>query len=348
MGIAPHCDFRVRRDDGCVANDGSGLGARRPTSLLARVMLVNVCVLLAAGGALIFTPATVSNPVALGELVALVAGVAVLVIANLFLLRRAFSPLQRLTEVMARVDHLRPGIRIPVYGGRGDEIEDLTRAFNDMLDRLEAERRSGWQRAAEAQESERTAVARELHDEVGQSLTAMKLLIARAQRDEGRKGVEALEEARRLTDETIDTVRGIARRLRPEALDELGLEDALTALARRNSVHAGIPIDARFECELPDLDRDLDLAIYRVAQESITNVLRHSRASAVRIELESADGRVELLVADDGVGLRGAPPGNGIKGMKERALGLGGRLEVHDREGAGTEVRLTLPVRRPG
>src|SRR5688572_32206608 len=122
-------------------------------------MLVNVCVLLAAGGALIFTPATVSNPVALGEVVELVAGVAVLVVANLFLLRRAFAPLQRLTEVMARVDHLRPGLRIPVCGG-GVEIERLTRTFNEMLDRLEGERRSGWQRTAEAQENERTAVAR--------------------------------------------------------------------------------------------------------------------------------------------------------------------------------------------
>lgn len=309
-------------------------------------MLVNVCVLLAAGGALIFTPATVSNPVALGEVVELVAGVAVLVVANLFMLRRAFAPLQRLTDVMARVDHLRPGLRIPVHGDRGDEIESLTRAFNDMLDRLEAERRSGWQRAADAQESERTLVARELHDEVGQSLTALKLLIARARRDDGRRAGDALEEAQRLTDETIKTVREIARRLRPEALDELGLRNALAALARRNSLHAGIPIDTTFEREISELDRDSELAVYRVAQESLTNVLRHARASAVRMELARADGRVELVVRDDGVGVRGAPAGNGIKGMKERALGLGGRLEVRDGHVGGTEVRLTLPVPR--
>jgi two-component system sensor histidine kinase UhpB len=308
-------------------------------------MLVNVCVLLAAGGALIFTPATVSNPVALGEVVELVAGVAVLVVANLFLLRRAFAPLQRLTEVMARVDHLRPGLRIPVYGG-SVEIERLTRTFNEMLDRLEAERRSGWQRAAEAQENERTAVARELHDEVGQSLTALKLLIARALRDDGRGGEEALEEARLLTDETINAVRDIARRLRPEALDELGLQNALAALARRNSLHAGISVEPIFEREIPELDRDSELAIYRIAQESLTNVLRHSGASAVRMELGDTNGRVRLLVADDGAGLRGAPAGNGIKGMKERALGLGGLLEVRDRRGGGTEVRLVLPVHR--
>ena len=308
-------------------------------------MLVNAAVLVVAGGALIFTPATVSDPVALEEVVELVAGVAVLVIANLFLLRRAFTPLRRLTEVMARVDHLRPGLRIPVYGG-GDEIESMTRAFNEMLDRLEAERRSGWQRAAEAQESERTAVARELHDEVGQSLTALKLLIARASRDDGGRD-EALDEARQLTDQTISDVREIARRLRPEALDELGLQNALAALARRNSLHAGIAVDWKLDSTMPELDEDAELTVYRIAQESLTNVLRHANASTVRLELHSTDGEVVLVVADDGIGLRGAPAGNGIKGMKERALSLGGQLAVRERSVGGTEVRLTLPARRP-
>jgi two-component system sensor histidine kinase UhpB len=306
-------------------------------------MVVNVSVLLVAGGALIFTPATVSNPVALEEVVELVAGVAILVIANLFLLRRAFAPLRRLTEVMARVDHLQPGLRIPVYGG-GEEIEDMTRAFNEMLDRLEAERRSGWQRAAEAQESERTAVARELHDEVGQSLTALKLLIARASRD-GAVRDEALNEARELTDRTITDVREIARRLRPEALDELGLQNALATLARRNSLHAGIPIDWKLDSAMPELDEEAELAVYRIAQESLTNVLRHADASAARVELSSPSAEVVLTVADDGVGRAGAPAGNGIKGMQERALGIGGQLVVRDRPAGGTEVTLILPAR---
>jgi two-component system, NarL family, sensor histidine kinase UhpB len=310
-------------------------------------MVVNVCVLLAAGGALILTPATVSDPVALEEVVLLVAGVAILVVANLFLLRRAFAPLRRLTEVMARVEHLRPGLRIPVYGG-GEEIVSMTRAFNEMLDRLEAERRSGWQRAAEAQESERTAVARELHDEVGQSLTALKLLLARVLRRAGPDPDESLQEASQLTDETLSDVREIARRLRPEALDELGLHNALAALARRNSLHGGIPIDARLKSALPELDHDAELAVYRITQESLTNVLRHADASSASVELRGDDGQVELTVADDGGGLRGAQAGNGIKGMKERALSLGGELKVLDRPTGGTEVRLTIPVRRPG
>lgn len=307
-------------------------------------MVVNAAVLVVAGGALIFTPATVSNPVSLEEAVELVGGVAVLVVANLFLLRRAFMPLRRLTEVMARVDHLQPGLRIPVYGG-GEEIEEMTRAFNDMLDRLEAERRSGWQRAAEAQESERTAVARELHDEVGQSLTALKLLIARASRG-GAARDEALNEARELTDQAIGDVREIARRLRPEALDELGLQNALATLARRNSLHAGIPIVWKLDSSMPKLDEEAELAVYRIAQESLTNVLRHSAASAARVELRSPNGEVVLTVADDGVGRSGAAAGNGIKGMQERALGIGGQLVVRDRQAGGTEVTLVLPARQ--
>lgn len=316
---------------------------RRPASLLTRVTIVNAAVLAAAGVALIVTPATVSDPVALEELVLLVGGVAVLVIANLFLLRRAFTPLRRLTETMGRVDHLRPGLRIPEYGG-GEEIVELTRAFNEMLDRLEAERRSGWQRAAHAQESERRSVARELHDEVGQSLTALKLLLARASRS-GRDRDEALGEATTIAEQTLGDVREIARRLRPEALDELGLRNALAALAKRVAMHGGIRIATKLDPELPRLDRAAELVVYRVAQESLTNVLRHAEASRAVVALAEYDGEVELVVSDDGCGLNGAAAGNGIKGMKERALALGGDVEVTSSSLGGTEVRLSLSAR---
>jgi two-component system sensor histidine kinase UhpB len=304
-------------------------------------MLVNAAVLLAAGAALIFTPATVSDPVALEEVIFLVGGVAALVVANLFLLRRAFAPLHRLTETMGRVDHLRPGLRIPAYGG-GEEIVNLTRAFNDMLDRLEAERRSGWQRAAEAQENERRSVARELHDEVGQSLTAMKLMLTRADRGDERDRAAALAEAREITESTLAEVREIARRLRPEALDELGLRNALAALSKRVSRHGGIPVESKLDQALPPLDRTTELVIYRVAQESLTNVLRHARASRAVVALAARDGEIELVVADDGHGINGSRPGGGIKGMKERALGLGGHVEVGASPLGGTEVRLRL------
>jgi two-component system sensor histidine kinase UhpB len=317
--------------------------ARRPASLLTRVTLVNVAVLLTAGAALIVTPATVSDPVVLEEITELVGGAAVLVIANLFLLRRAFAPLHRLTETMGRVDHLRPGLRIPAYGG-GEEIANLTRAFNDMLDRLEAERRSNWQRTAEAQESERRTVARELHDEVGQSLTALKLLLARAGRGSGADRDDAIAEANAIADETLTNVREIARRLRPEALDELGLRNALAALAKRVAAHGHIRVERRLDPSLPELERSAELVVYRVAQESLTNVLRHSHAETAVIALAARDGEVELVVSDDGLGMGDAAAGDGIKGMTERALGAGGHLELSASSLGGTDVRLTIPL----
>jgi two-component system sensor histidine kinase UhpB len=306
-------------------------------------MGLNAAVLLIAGLALVLTPATVSDPVSLEEVVELVAGLVVLVVANLFLLRRAFAPLQRLTSFMGRIDHLSAGLRVPVYG-RDAEIARLTEAFNEMLDRLESERRSSFQRSADAQENERRLVARELHDEVGQSLTALKLLLAQAARTPPRERHDSLDEATRITEQTIEDVREIARRLRPEALDELGLRSALATLAQRNARHGDLQIVWRLDRELPALGRDLELAVYRVAQESLTNILRHAEASNVSIRLTGDETAVELRVSDDGRGLRGAAAGNGIKGMKERALGVGGRLEVRDRAGGGTEVRLAVPA----
>lgn len=317
--------------------------SRALPSLLARVMALNAAVLLIAGVALVLTPATVSDPVSLEEVVELVAGLVVLVLANLFLLKRAFVPLQRLTSSMGQIDHLSPGLRVPVYGGDA-EIVRLTEAFNEMLDRLESERQSSFQRSADAQENERRVVARELHDEVGQSLTALKLLLGQAVRVPAADRTDALEEASRITEQTIGDVRDIVRRLRPEALDELGLRSALATLAQRNARLGDLQIVWRLDRELPRLEHDVELVVYRVAQESLTNILRHAEASQVCIRLIGRPTNVELVISDNGRGLRGAPAGNGIKGMKERALGVGGRLDVSARANRGTDVRLTVPA----
>ena len=326
---------------------GSGEPVRRGpfadgAPLLVRVLIVNSSVLLAATLVLALTPAKVSVPVTLQEVVVLVAGLATLVVANLLLLQRAFAPLQQLADLMSRVEPLRPGLRIPVYGG-GAEIVHLTRAFNEMLDRLESERRSSWQRAIEAQESERLRVAQELHDEVGQSLTALKLLLSRSLRAP-EKSVEALNEAAQIAEQTLVEVREIARRLRPETLDELGLANALAALAQRTEGYGELRLERRLASELPAIDRSTEVVVYRVAQESLTNVIRHSGARHVVMKLDHDDSQLVLSIRDDGQGLGNADPGHGIKGMQERALMIGGQLDVESVGDAGTEVRLTVPL----
>src|SRR5215211_1912869 len=146
---------------------------------------------------------------------------------------------------------------------------------------------------------------------------------------------------------SLDEIRRISRDLRPEALDDLGLINALIALTSRADRQSGIRIERRFSAQLPALPTELELVIYRVAQEALTNVLRHAQASRCLMVLESNDGEVELRVSDDGVGMP-TPRMNaetiGIEGMRERALLGNGTLDIESRQGEGTTVTLRLPL----
>jgi two-component system sensor histidine kinase UhpB len=305
-------------------------------SLLWRVFAINAAGLTAATLALVVTPLTVSFPVALTELVVLAAGLVALLAVNLALLRRVFAPLDRLSRFMGEVDPLRPGSRAPAAHGDPD-IARLTAAFNDMVERLESERRDSALRALTAQENERRRIARELHDEVGQALTAAMLRLDRADAAEAKEGLrEALEE-----------VRDIAGRLRPEALDDLGLRNALRGLVASVARDARLDVMPEIDPNLPRLSAEQELVVYRVAQEALTNALRHAEATALRFVLHADGDEVVLAVEDDGRGFEPHRVGgaSGIRGMRERALLVRGRLEVHSTlDGGGTSVRLRMPV----
>jgi two-component system sensor histidine kinase UhpB len=310
--------------------------------LFWRVFGTNAVVLGLAFVVLVVAPVTVSVPVAAEELAVLVAALLVLLAINLFLLRPAFGPLEDLAETMRRHDPLSPGVRARVVGG--PDVAAIARAFNEMLDRLESERRDSARHALMAQEAERRRIARELHDEVGQTLTGVMLQVeglAGAIPDELRDQLEELREtARHGTEE----VRRIVRQLRPEALEELGLQSAMAALATSFAQQAGIAIDRRLEPGLR-LSQEQELVVYRVAQEALTNVVRHADATRVELELESTGEQTLLTVRDDG---RGLAPGslsssNGIRGMRERAMLIGASLTIDRPHGGGTEVRLSIP-----
>jgi two-component system, NarL family, sensor histidine kinase UhpB len=312
-------------------------------SLFWRVVCLNAVVYALAAVALALSPATVSFPVAPAEVVVLVVGLLAVLAVNLFLIRRALEPLDRLRSLMRQVDLLRPEQRLDVSGPK--EVRELGIVFNQMLTRLQAERRDSNWRALAAQEAERKRVAEELHDEIGQHLTALMLeLNGLAERaSDGLR--DDLGHARESTRATLDHVRAIARRLRPEALDDLGLVPALNALATSFSTRTGIEVERRFESDLPPLTPDAELVVYRVAQESLTNVGRHAEARHVTIDLRrSAWTRsVVLSVADDGRGVDGIGRGSGIRGMRERALMVGGRLRLDSKVGRGVRVTLRVP-----
>jgi two-component system sensor histidine kinase UhpB len=346
MPIAP----KRARPRACVWHDrpvavgthSDGRVQARPT-LYRRLFVRYVAVLGLAVLALILAPVTISVPVRPTELVVVLAGFVVMLGSFHVLLRRALEPLERLTAVMQRVDPFTPGQRLEI-DAPGREVAALTEAFNGMLDRLEGERRESARRALAAQEGERRRIARELHDEIGQVLTGLVLrseTLSRRAPAELRGDLEELREAARTG---AQDVRMIAQRLRPEALDELGLQSALLALCTAVSDRTGIQIIRNLERDLP-LTAEQELVIYRVAQESITNVVRHAGAKRIEVTLRGDDGGVELVVRDDGVGL---PPNveresNGLRGMRERALLVGANITIGPAREGGTKVRLHLP-----
>lgn len=318
-----------------------------PVSILSRVFTVNAIVFGLAVFILIASPATVSNPIKLSELVVLIVGLLTTLAVNLLLLAVVLSPLRNLAKLMGDIDPMRPGQRSPVSEWMSTEVITLSRAFNTMLDRVETERRESALRALAAQEAERLRVARELHDEVGQTLTAVALQAERAAGDRRVSSQsDALKEIADIVHSSLDDVRRIARELRPEALDDLGLVDALISLCLRIDRQGAMKVSRELEGELPALTAEIELVVYRVAQEALTNALRHSQASQVRVVLRrSPEGGVLLSVTDDGCGLpQSLGQANGLAGMRERAILIQAVLEIVSSPGEGVEVRLTLPT----
>jgi two-component system sensor histidine kinase UhpB len=218
-----------------------------------------------------------------------------------------------------------------------------------MLDRLETERRESGHRALVAEEAERRRVAGELHDEIGQRLTALLLQIDRLARAAPPALGDEFATTLTATKETLEVVRGLARRLRPEVLDELGLVPALRNLCDRIEDGTGFVIRRTLDPDLPVLSPDAELVIYRVAQEALTNVVRHAGCDEAEVTLAAQDGEIELVVHDDGIGVASRTAegsSGGIRGMRERALLIGARLEVVPAAGQGTDVRLHVHTPR--
>ncbi len=309
-------------------------------SLFWRLFVPNATVLGVACVVLIVEPAN-------GRIPALVGGLLMMLGVNLLLMRRAVTPLTRLTALMRRVDPLHPGERVPLLGP-STEVTVLAEAFNDMLDRLETERRDSGLRALSEREAERRRLADELHDQIGQTLTATALQVGRLLDRTPSDLRDETQAVRQTILVAVDDVRALARQLRPEALDALGLVPALTNLVERLAQQTGIAFERSLERDLPPLQEDEELVIYRVAQEAMTNAIRHAAATTIRVSLRSRDDTLTLEVGDDGRGITQATgDGSGLRTMRERAVTIGARLEVGAAPAGGTCVRLAVNSRRP-
>jgi two-component system sensor histidine kinase UhpB len=314
----------------------------RITSLFWRVFAVNGGVLATVAILLIVTPVQISAPIKLEQALIIVGGLAITLAANALLLRHTVAPRGRLVRRMETVDLLRRGQRIDVQ--RDDEVGRVVQAFNRMLDRLESERQQSGRRVLAAQEAERIGIARDLHDEVGQVLTGVLLhLDSIAEAAPSQRGeIDAAKQAVRLA---LDEVRRISSQLRPEMLEHLGLASALTELSTTFARVSGLNVERRFDSTLPKLSAEVELAVYRIAQESLTNVARHADATEVTITLERGSGSLILNVGDNGRGFDGpVEEHGGLRSMRERALLIDGALAVKPGRRGGVDVRLEVPA----
>lgn len=333
--------------------------------LFLKVLVANVIVvLLGVTLGTWFTLTFVASPAGLhwaAIAVMLVVGFASSVLINAAVLSLALQPLHALEKTVDRVAAGDVGARAQHVLFRDPDIERLADTLNSMLDVLH-EHRQQLQKMSEqvlaAQEDERKRIARELHDETAQALTTLLIrlkILEKARSDAEVRG--QIDELRVLTAETLEAVRKLAVELRPATLDDLGLLAALEAYTE--SYRSRMPVRVTFQANgFEDRDRRLppqiELVLYRVVQEALTNVAKHANAHAIRVELSRRPHEVLASVSDDGDGfsveemMRSRERGLGLFGMQERLSLVRGQLIIDSAPGRGTRVNARVPLHVAG
>lgn len=254
-------------------------------------------------------------------------------------------------------------IKVPMHDSFG-EVVGLCGIARDITERKQAEQELKKSReqlrnlsahTESVREKERTLVAREIHDELGQVLTALKMDLSWLSKKLSAEQETLLKKTRSmitLVDATIQTVKRISTELRPGLLDDLGLGAAIEWQAEEFQSRTGIRCHISIDPEDIILDKDRSTAMFRIFQETLTNVTRHAQASKVRVLLREKNGVIELKVQDDGKGIAKRKLSDsksyGIIGMRERAQFLGGKVEIRSVRGKGTTVLVTIPIRHTG
>ena len=336
---------------------------RKPLSLFEKVILVSTFMLLVeATSGLWITSHSLEAHHYLIDTGFIVIATLLGLLGNIVLLRASFRSLFGLLHTMRQViagETNARAVDIPT----DSEIGELALAFNSMLDQLEASRRQQALLILQAQEEERRRVARELHDESSQDLTALlvhteilsqtlQLMPQGASFHDIRASLETgLRTLTDLTQKTLEDVRRLALQLRPAILDDLGLEAALHWLAEDWKSRIHVPLDLHIDGLEQALGEQDDVGLYettlfRIVQESLTNAARHANAQHVSVLFQCDRQSLCLYVADDGRGfdMTRSSTGLGLIGMRERATSLGGTLTITSHPGKGTRVAVSLPL----
>jgi signal transduction histidine kinase len=209
------------------------------------------------------------------------------------------------------------------------------------------------QRLVELQEGERRSLSRELHDQVGQTMTALGIQLGNIEDIRSKDGDvfrQRLEDLKRLNADAMRTVRDLAMGLRPSMLDDIGLEAALQWQGREFARHTGVPCKVQVDGSLDSLTEAQTTCIYRVVQEALTNCARHARANNVLVSVSAQNGSIDVMIRDDGVGFNSSRTNGGslgLLGMKERVQALDGELTIASERRAGTTVRAQIPIGIP-
>jgi two-component system, NarL family, sensor histidine kinase UhpB len=327
---------------------------RRDDSLIGQIVAANVVLF-----ALTLLAASIAAGLDLGssserwEFMILALAIVLTLCTNLWMLQRRFRPLEHLIDEIEAIDPSEPAPLELRRQSPVEEIERLSASFHGLLQRIEEERRRSGQLAMRAQEEERRRLARDLHDEVNQALTAILLRLEALAQETPPEREPEVAELKRLVNQAMDGLLNLARQLRPSALDDHGLVPAVETQLKRFSSRTGIEVRLDTRGEPDELPEVVQTAIYRVAQEALTNVTRHAGATVVELDLGEHEGAAELRVRDDGDGFdpavvaraadEEATGGLGLVGMAERARLVGGELDVRSAPGGGTSITLRVP-----
>lgn len=281
-------------------------------------------------------------------------GLALSVLINYVLVRLAFRPLDDVSEAMKAIRAGHRGIRVPEVTD-DPQMEELSKSLNSMLNSLDTQRKRAAASVIKAQEEERKRIARELHDETSQSLTSLIIGIRMVQEvvpDELNEMQERLRSINDQAHETLNEVHNMAIRLRPSVLDDLGLSAALRSYIKEFSENTGIKVDLQLLTMNQRLTPELETVLYRVVQEALTNIARHSSADRSQVTLRRKENSILGIIEDNG---RGFDPqlvmmseehgrGLGLHGMKERIELVGGSLEFESRPSEGTTIMMEVPL----